>query len=310
MMAVIGVLSGLLTACEQFAIFDAIALEVEPKPALIEGVASKIVGNSTTGLYVANGRLWQAGPSDHTWNNISAPSDVRDVAVAGSDVYVISVGDSPVLSKLDGGTISGAAGPVQGIYGADNTLYAAIGNDGSYAVYYTIGGTLAKITGVSGLLRGAAFYSGNYYLATSVGLYHSANAATDFTSSIDGNFLGVIAASGKVFAVTRTAIYMVSGGASPEAPKLTGDSFTGALALSGTTLYLGRERGYRTVDTNAATWALEKPETANYESTIALARVTAMYAVGDDLVFASALSSEAKRRGLMSLRGGSWNMEE
>jgi hypothetical protein len=305
---VVGVLVFLLCSCEQYAIFDAIAQEVKPKPALIMGVVSNIVKDSAGDLYVANGELWKF--KDSQWKKVPTSSNVRDVAVVGMDVYVISVGGSPSLSELGGGTIAVPTGTVQGIYGANDTLFVAVGNGSSYSVYaYKNSGFLSDPVVANGLLKGAAHYTGNYYLATSTGLYHSTDGAT-FDSIESRDFLGVIARTNKVVAVTEAAVYEVSDDVPTE--KVSGDSLTGALAVSGDTLYLGRSRGYRIIDdTTASSWELDSPSTAaNYNSTIAQVQVTSMYAVSDDLIFASVLSSETKRRGLMSLRDDSWNMEE
>ncbi|MDR1469819.1 MAG: hypothetical protein LBT00_11055 [Spirochaetaceae bacterium] len=299
----IGVFVGLFVSCEQYAIFDAISKEVKPKPALIKGSPSKIVKDSAGNLYVANGELWKYSGG---WAKISAPDNTRDVATVGNDVYVIAVGDSPSLSKLGGGGI-GVSGTVQGIFGANNTLFIAVGNGNSYSVAAYNGSTISAIADVTGLLKGAAHYgSNNYYLATDSGLYHSTSATSGFTSIKSGDFKGVIElSSSKVIAVTESAVYEVTG--STATSKADADSLTGALAAFGDTLYLGRSRGYREV--NMTSWSVSTPTMATYTSTIALVRVTAMYAVSADLIFASVLSSEPKRSGLMSLRGG-WNMEE
>jgi hypothetical protein len=300
---VIGIFACLLFSCDQYAIFDAIAQEVKPKPALIKGVPSKIVKGSGSELYVANGELWKFANSQ--WDKVSAPSNVRDVAVVGTDVYVISVGSSPSLSKLGGGTIGGVPGTAQGIYGTDNMLFVTVGNGDSYSVYTYNGSNFSDKAVASGQLRGVVYYGTHYYLATSDGLYHSTNGST-FTSK-SGNFLGVIVSGSKVVAVTESTVYEASG--TTLTSKASADSLTGALAVSGNTLYLGRTRGYRIIDTTS--WVLASPSTeTNYNSTIAQVRVLSMYAVSNDLIFASVLSSEPKRSGLMSLRGGSWNMEE
>jgi hypothetical protein len=302
---IIGVFACLLFSCDQYAIFDAIAQEVKPKPALIKGTPSKIVKDSSGNLYVANGELWKFAGGQ--WNKISAPSSVRDVAAVGADVYVISVGSSPSLSKLGGGTI-GVPGTVQGIYGASSTLFVTVGVGASYSVYSYDGSNFSNKVVASGQLRGAVYDgSSNYYLATSDGLYHSSSPNSSFTSVQSGNFLGAIALSNSVVAVTASAVYEASGGNTPTS-KASGDSLTGAIAVSGTTLYLGRTRGYRTLDTS--TWQLTSPSMATYNSTIAQVRVLSMHAVSADVIFASVLSSEPKRSGLMSLRDGSWNMEE
>jgi hypothetical protein len=304
-----GVLVCLFFSCEQYAIFDSIAKEIKPKPALIKGTPSKIVKDSDGNLYVANGDLWKF--SNTQWNKIPAPADARDVATVKSDVYVISVGNSPSLSKLPGGTNGGTInvqGTVQGIFGANDVLYIATGQDSSYSAYAYKSDSSTLIVGVSGLLQGAAYYTDNYYLATSTGLYHSTDDST-FTSLNSGNFLGIIAVADRVVAVTGSAVYEVTGGATP-VERASIDALSGALAASGNTLYLGRNRGYRTIDTSAAIWESKSPATTNYTSTIAQVRVTSMYAKDNSLVFSSVRSSESKRSGLMSLRNGSWNMEE
>jgi hypothetical protein len=307
MSLIAGVLACLFFSCEQYAIFDSIAKEVKPKPALIKGTPSKIVKDSDGNLYVANGNLWKFSDTTKQWDKISASGDVRDVAAVGPDVYVISVGNSPSLSKLGGGTIS-VLETVQGIFGANDTLFIAAGSSDSYSVYAYKGTSPASIAGVSGLLQGAAYYTNNYYLATSTGLYHSADGST-FTSIESRNFLGVIALTGTVVAVTGSAVYEVTGPTPAERASI--DSLTGALAVSNSKLYLGRSRGYRTIDTSAASWESKTPTETNYTSTIAQVRVTSMYAMeNDSLVFSSVRSSESKRSGLMSLRNGSWNMEE
>jgi hypothetical protein len=311
MSLIAGVLVCLLSSCEQYAIFDAIAKEVKPKPALIKGSSSKIVKSNDGPLYVANGALWEfAGVR---WAKVSAPANVRDVAVVGTDVYVISVGNSPSLSIRGGGTIEGVQGTVQGIYGAKDTLFIAAGSGNAYSVYtYRRDSGLSAVV-ASGLLKGVAYYNDgtkdHYYLATSAGLYYSSE--TSFLSIADGNFLGVIALalSNRVVAVTESAVYEVTGASLNQ--RASGDSLTGALGVFGNILYLGRSRGYRTIDTDSqAGWDFKTPSIDNYTSTIAQVRVTSMNAVSADLIFASVLSSDPKRSGLMSLRGGSWNMEE
>ncbi|MDR1232581.1 MAG: hypothetical protein LBK61_14415 [Spirochaetaceae bacterium] len=308
-----GVLVCLLFSCEQYAIFDSIAKEIKPKPALIKGTPSKIVEGSGGKLYVANGDLWEySGDPDDRWSEIPASSGVRDVATVGSDVYIISVGNSPSLSKLDGGTIS-VPETVQGIFGANNTLFIATGSDNSYSVYKYDGNSPAQSIGVvSGLLHGAAYYNDgtvdHYYLATSEGLYHSTDGSS-FSSIDTGKFLGVIALTDKAVAVTGSTVYEVVG-ETPPTQSISVDSLTGALAVSGDMLYLGRTRGYRTIDTNAADWESKTPTTTNYTSTIAQVQVVSMYAVSNDLIFSSVRSSEPKQSGLMSLREDSWNMEE
>jgi hypothetical protein len=303
---VIGVFACLLFSCDQYAIFDAIAQEVKPKPALIKGVPSKIVKDSNDNLYVANGELWKFAGGE--WNKESAPSNVRDVAVVDTKVFVISVGSSPSLSELGSRTI-GVPGTAQGIYGANNMLFVTVGGGDSYSVYTYDGSDFSSNAVAAGQLRGAAWNGTNYYLATSDGLYYSSDGGSTFTSIQSGDFLGVIATSSSVVAVTVSTVYEASG--NTPTSKASGDSLTGAIAVSGTTLYLGRTRGYRIIDTTDSNWELASPPTAtNYNSTIAQVRVLSMHAVSNDLVFASVLSSEPKRSGLMSLRGGSWNMEE
>jgi hypothetical protein len=306
---IIGVLVCLFFSCEQFAIFDAIAVEVKPKPARIKGIIPKIVKNTSTNkLYVVNGELWEFDLTqlNNVWTKISAPAGVRDVAVGPSNqVYVISVGDSPSLPELNGVY-------VQGIFGANSILFVAVGNGNSYSVSKYDGNNLAPIAGVSGLLRGAAHYpngTGHYYLATSEGLYHSGDGSS-FTSIQSGKFLGIVALTDKVVAVTEKTVYTVT--AAQATARITDDTLalTGALATSTNTLYLGRSRGYRTVNMTDATWDAKIPGTANYNSTIAQVRVMSMYALSNDFIFASVLSSDPKRSGLMSLRNGSWNMEE
>jgi hypothetical protein len=310
-----GVLVCLLFSCEQYAIFDSIAKEVEPKLALIKGTPSKIVADSSTppNLYVANSDLWKY--ENKRWGKISAPANVRDVAVVKNasgtpdDIYVISVRNSPSLSKLGGGTIS-VPGTVQGIFGANGTLFIATGSGNSYSVYAYDGSSSTLIDGVSGLLQGAAYYSGNYYLATNAGLYHSINGDGSSFSSIEtGNFLGVVALTGNAVAVTGSTVYKVAGATLPQS--ISVDSLTGALAVLGDTLYAGRSRGYRTIDTSAGgDWESKTPTTTNYTSTIAQVQVISMYAVSESLIFSSVRSSEPKQSGLMSLRNNSWNMEE
>jgi hypothetical protein len=313
----IGVFVSLVVSCEQYAIFGAIADEVKPKPALIKGTPSKIVKDASGNLYVANGELWQF--SSGSWTKASAPDNTRDVATVvsgtGAGVYVIAVGDLPSLSKLDGGSI-GVPGTVQGIHGAGSTLYIAVGNGDSYSVYaYGGSGNPTPVSKVSGLLKGAAYYPGNYYLATSDGLFHSTSGSSSFApvkhngENISGSVLGVVVlfSNSAVAAVTENAGYLVIGGT--VAAEVSGDSFTGALAVSDDTLYVGRTRGYREVD-DPSSLEFKAPSIASYTSTIALVRVTSLYAVSNDLIFASVFSSEPKRSGLMSLRGGSWNMEE
>jgi hypothetical protein len=304
-----GVFVCLFFSCEQYAIFDSIAKEVEPKPALIEGTPSKIVADSTTppNLYVANGNLWKFSGTTKQWDKIPGTSGARDVAVVGPNVYFISVGNSPSLSKLDGGSIS-VPETVQGVFGANDTLFIAAGSSNSYSVYKYDGTSSALIAGVSGLLQGAAYYTNDYYLATSTGLYHSTDGSS-FASINTGNFLGVIALTDTVVAVTGSTVYEGTGTTLTQRASI--DSLTGALAVSDSKLYLGRNRGYRTIDTSVASWESKTPTETNYTSTIAQVRVMSMYVKNDDsLIFSSVRSSESKRSGLMSLRNDSWNMEE
>jgi hypothetical protein len=301
----VGVCVCLFVSCEQYAIFGAIAQEVKPKPALIKGSPSKIVKDNSDKLYVANGELWKFLILSGSWAKISAPANTRDVAAVGTDIYVVAVGDSPSLSKLDGGTIT-APGTVQGVFGANTMLYVAVGSADSYSVYRYDSSGFSTSAVASGLLHGAAHYNGNYYLATTDGLFYSTDGKT-FSSIQSGNFLGVIAENGTAIAVTADAVYGVSAGVAT--PKVSGDALTGALALSDKTLYLGRTRGYREINTDTS-WEFKTPSLSSYTSTIAQVRVTSLAVVSKDLIFASVLSSETKRCGLMSLRNGAWNMEE
>jgi hypothetical protein len=303
---VAGIFMCLFVSCEQYAIFSAIAQEVKPKPALIKGSPSRIV-ESGGKLYVANGELGSYPVAGGSWTKVpNAPAGVRDVAATSSDIYVVAVDKSPSLSKKSGGVISPPSGTVQGIYGANDTLFVATGNGNAYSVYEYNGSTFSLLSTVSGLLKGAAYHSNYYYLATSEGLFSmDSNPTVSLIKA--GNFLGVMEFSGKVIAVTKNALYEVSSGTATQ--HVSGDySFTGALAVFGNTVYAGMERGYREIDTS--NWDIKTPSIASYVSTIALVRVTSMYAVSNDLIFASVLSSDPKRSGLMSLRGGSWNMEE
>jgi hypothetical protein len=307
---IIGIVVCLFFSCEQYAIFDAISKEVKPKPALIKGTPSKIVEDSSNNLYVANGELWKY--ESGRWNKIPAPSGVRDVAVGpGGEVFIITVGDSPSLSLLSGGTLDGLVpGTIQGIYGANSILFGAVGKGNSYSVHAYDGTNLVSFAGMSGLLQGAAYSNGYYYLATSAGLY-IVNSGLTSASPIgeSGNFLGVIAVGSKVVAVTSSTVYEVSG--TTPTPRASVDSLTGALAVFGNTLYLGRSRGYRTItDTSLSSWTLNAPTTSNYSSTIAQVNVTSMFALNTGVIFASVRSSNPKRSGLMSLRNDSWNMEE
>jgi hypothetical protein len=324
-----GILPGILLSCEQYAIFDAIAQEVKPKPALIEGVTSQIVQDAAGDLYAANGNLWKY--ANGSWEKVAAaPDHTRDVAAVNAvttpgatpAVYVISVEDSPSLFRLGGGKIPAPGGTaVHGIFGAHDTLFVTAGSGDVYSIYTYDGTTFSASPVASGFLYGAAHYldstdsTNHYYLATSVGLYHYPTADPDNPSNlvyatvdkIEGRVLGVIALVDFVVAVTENAGYLVS--ADKMEQKLSGDSFTGALAISDDTLYLGRTRGYREID-DLASPEFKTPSVTNYDSTMAQVRVTALYALSNDLIFASVLSSEPKRSGLMSLRSGSWNMEE
>jgi hypothetical protein len=303
---IIGVFALLLFSCDQYAIFDAIAQEVKPKPALIKGKPSKIVGN-TNYVYVANGELWEYTIITNKWNKVSGRTNVRDVAIAGTQYAAISVGNSPYLPGFDENIA------IQGIFGANNTFFAPVGVGASYSVYsYDGSNDPALVSNVSGLLKGAAHYNASstdhYYLATSDGLYYATDTS-NFTLIQSGNFLGVIARSSSAVAVIESAVYEISGNTVTH--KASADSLTGAIAESGNTLYLGRTRGYRIIRDTTSSWELATPSTeTKYNSTIAQVHVHSMYTVSADLIFASVFSSDPKRSGLMSLRGGSWNMEE
>jgi hypothetical protein len=307
---IIGVFALLLFSCDQYAIFDAIAQEVKPKPALIKGKPSKIVGNDDK-VYVANGELWEYTTATNKWNKVSGRTNVRDVAIvgtgAGTKYAAISVGNSPYLPGFDENIA------IQGIFGAKDTFFAPVGVGASYSVYsYDGSNDPVPVSNVSGLLKGAAHYNpssaDNYYLATSAGLYHASDTS-NFTLIQSGNFLGVIALSSSAVAVTESAVYEISGNTVTHEASI--DSLTGAIAAFGNTLYLGRTRGYRIIRDTSSNWELATPSTeTKYNSTIAQVHVHSMYAVSADLIFASVFSSDPKRSGLMSLRGGSWNMEE
>jgi hypothetical protein len=198
----------LLSACDQYPIFDAISGEVKPREPRIRGVPSKIVvfeyERSKWGMYVADSSLHRYAKNGNgaaVWDegNIpQPPGKIFDLAATNNALYALTDVDSPRLYCLRQGSDAAWAEVVivgdnqgysrfQSIYGEtdsegkpqSNNLYVgaskAPSKDGKhYAVFHTDGtDRLQLLIDNTSLLSGAASDGTNHYFSTAGdGVYH------------------------------------------------------------------------------------------------------------------------------------------
>ncbi|MDR3355814.1 MAG: hypothetical protein LBO04_01340 [Spirochaetaceae bacterium] len=323
-----------LAACAQDPIFMMISNEVEPKDPLISGSPSKLVkaGND---IYVANGKLWKYASGG--WSRAGGPSNVYDIAAAGTTLYMLSIKGSRFTVYKRNGTVdtplpnSSGYGMIQGIYSDGSKLYAG-GKNGSdsYALLEEQGGSLVPKRSIDDPLTGVA---GDYY-ATAHGIYRindgvlvggsSSYSIAGIIRTMDNKTIAV-SAGGTIFDISGTNATTYN----------AGYNFTGALAeykpVGGTRnlLLIGIKggvysMGYREMwFTGDGAFTLRSPggsaqdssipiaDYDKYSATLAKCAVNSLLQADKGaagrwpLIFAS-----TQKNGLWSYRGGEWNAEE
>jgi hypothetical protein len=322
------VLSFFLYACDQDPMFWMISNEVEPRDPIIAGSPSKMV-RFEGDIYVANGRLWKY--SGGSWGRAGGPSNVYDLAVAGSSLYMLQVSNSDTsVYKLNGNKIRNPTGygMIQGLYSDDTSLFAGAMNSGDgyailkltdedrFTVERSIGSPLAGVTE-------------DYFATAMDGILYRNPAYGTVSNSSGRSIAGIIKVNGITIAVTGGGdiLEVSGGGVTVHEPDVW--SFTGALAVytrpdfpDKPILLLGArsgvyEMGYREMRLyEGIDFSLHSPgglapfstvlNRERYSATLAKSAVNSLMQVsGEPVVFAS-----TQKDGLWACRGNEWNAEE
>jgi hypothetical protein len=326
-------------ACNQDPIFTMISNEVEPKDPLINGSPSKFatIGND---IYVANGKLWKY--SEKSWSQAGGPSNVYDIAVVKTTLYLLSVGDSgcTVYKRDSTGGITAISnnsgyGMIQGIYGNDSDLYAggSNGSDGYALLWLKPDGALDTKYTIGSPLTGVA---GDYYATARNGIFKiTGNAPVSFTSDytiagiikIDTKIIAV-SSGGTIFNITDTSAalhepdYNFTGALAEYTPKDSGGRKLLLIGVKGSVYSLGYLETWIPDDGTGA-FSLRSPGGTTADSTIPISvqdkysatlekcAVNSLIKVDDEdtggwpVIFAS-----TQKDGLWSYRNGEWNAEE
>ncbi|MDR2050064.1 MAG: hypothetical protein LBP69_11495 [Treponema sp.] len=240
-----------LITCDQEPLFWDISLEYPPIEPIIGGVPTEIV-EANGKLYVANRKsLWKydLGASFPIWEQTFSPgSPIKAIAATGttpnSVLYVLYEGGS-IYSTADGAiwSVPVVLPGAQQIYGANDRLFAG---DGSAVYVVTSSSTQIINSGAApapgGLLRGAAYAGGAYYICTSsvwgdenTGIFRvSGTTATKvYPSSGSSSVKGIIAAGSTIVAVNAEGHIIYGNSGTLNTSLSTGVKFTGGMAVWG-----------------------------------------------------------------------------
>ncbi|GMO46700.1 MAG: hypothetical protein Ta2B_28420 [Termitinemataceae bacterium] len=177
-----------VVSCNQDPIFFNISLEVEPVDPKIQGSISKMVKTSGGGasykIYTANGSLWCF--SGNSWNRISAPGRVFDVAITANDaIFILCIDDlyGTVYKQSGGNWVeiknNSSYSLIQSIFAADNRLFAGAcksESDELAILELKPSDTFGQIRTDCRDLTGVAYYpltagDGIYYFSLTNGIY-------------------------------------------------------------------------------------------------------------------------------------------
>jgi hypothetical protein len=329
-----------VAACNQDPIFMMISNEVEPKDPLISGSPSKIVKTKDGAIYVANGSLWKY--SDGGWSQVDGPSNIYDIAAVGSDLYLLSVGESncTVYKRGNDGSVTlipnnSGYGMIQGIYSNGTKLYAGGSNDSDAYVLLELNdsGQLDTKSSIGSPLAGVA---GDYYATARNGIHKISN---DELVAGDGySMAGIIKIDDADGSGTAKTIAVSSGGTifdiTSNTLHETSYNFTGGLAeytpvnsnrkllligIKGSVYSLGYRETWIEGD---GAFSLRSPGGSSLDSTIPIAdqdkySATLAKCAVNSLIQASENSNgwpiifaSTQKDGLWSYRNGEWNAEE
>jgi hypothetical protein len=211
-----------MLSCNQDPIFYLISKEVAPRDPTINGSPSKMVKTSGTtnyDIYTANGKLWKF--SGNSWNTVSSPGSVFDVATVGDTLYIMTLsGVTGTVYKRESGAWTEIANDsgyehLQSIWGCDNALFASSrsGSD-DYAILQLVGGNFTAIKTNTRDLTGVAYAGGTYYFATSSnGVYTgtgggSVTVGGQIPGTTSMRITGIFAYKSTVIAVTLEGVVL------------------------------------------------------------------------------------------------------
>ena len=294
-----------LGSCDQEPLFWDIAHEYPPIEPAIKGAPGPVVELTTPNhiLYVSNGDVWRYDfgiPDSYgkpRWERMSLQpgGNVKTLAAAsdGSADRLFSLDRNGNIKQLDGSvwttlSVPWGAGRAEHIFGAGDWLFAGVltgtsGEPNGYAIYSIKVSSPAPapvtlIKSSTGLLRGAAFAGGNYYLGTQGdGVYKTSTPGGALTSGdkeagYESLIQGLLSDGTDVYAAGSSAIY--KNGASVG----SGYTFSGAMAIwnepapgSGKLLLLGLRRssgsfGYGYRELNLSSFVFQTPGAASPSS--------------------------------------------
>lgn len=316
-----------LQSCSQDPIFWMVSNEVAPKDPLISGSPSKIIkcGND---VYVANGKLWKY--SQGAWSKVGGvPSNIFDIAAAGSTLYMLSITDENTsVYKTGSEKIENTSefDVIQGLYSNGSAVFAGAMKSGSdeYAILNVSGNSLTLNQSINSPLTGAA---GSYFATARNGIYNNANL---IPGSSGYSIAGIISTGSGVIAVTGTGNILEVTGSSVTVHAAS-ESFTGALCVykrDGITLLLlgvkssVYDMGYREMKLND-NFQLSVPgdnvpdstvsDRDKYRATLAKCAVNSIFqleetSAGSDKL--PVLLASTQKDGLWSYRENEWNAEE
>jgi len=258
----------LLFSCNQDPIFFKISTETVPKEPRIQGGPTGMVyftRNGVPAMYVASGSLhWYSYSAwDTGAGSVPQPGGkVIGLAATSEHLYALCISGTGTDTRLrrigsdggweDIGIAEGGYGSIQTIYAdnSSNRLFAGARNGSDvYGILFSDGNVLKLLQDNTGMLSGAAFLSGSYYLSTRRGLYTVAEADLPDLSANPGaarqlgyigspgqeyrTFMGLIKINDKVIAVERNEGVFYQAGDEGFFPIgiSTGKYATGALAL-------------------------------------------------------------------------------
>jgi hypothetical protein len=178
---------GLVINCTQEPLFYDIANEIPPIEPIIGGGPSRIVelgGN----LYVANGSVWEY--DGNWWYTIDQPpGHIKAVASTGGELFALN--RDGALYRRNGSIWDNVGAPptTEQIFGANGYLFAGVrtGTAGTANGYSILsmsdsGTALSPIQDNTGLLTGAVYLSGQYFLGTKgQGIYRTNNPPSSST---------------------------------------------------------------------------------------------------------------------------------
>ncbi|MDR2342963.1 MAG: hypothetical protein LBD86_00345 [Spirochaetaceae bacterium] len=322
-------------ACNQDPIFMMISNEVEPKDPLISGSPSKFA-KINDDIYVANGKLWKYTTSGG-WAQAGGPSNVYDIAAAGTTLYLLSVGQNgcTVYKRDSSGEFASIPnnsgfGMIQGVYTGGTNLYAGGMEGESYAILYIDSNELKSKSPISSPLTGVA---GGYYATAHNGIYKISD--NTLVAGAGYTIAGIIEAEGKIIAVSSGGtIFDIDPTTNSVTPYETSYNFTGALAVyepasgSEDLLLIGIKGsiyslGYREAWLNGTdNFALRSPGGSIADSTIPIAdqdkysatlekyAVNSLIQAGEKSEGWPVIFASTQKNGLWSYRNREWNAEE